>query len=354
MTSYNKAVSEGRKLFGKRSFGEALEYFDAAATKAETEDEHEKHLEALLLRAQTAQVMEMHDQAVAACDQAIMMADRYEDVPTPLVLGAYALQTRSYNEQNQPQSALKASETMLKLNPWAIEGYQAAGRAFIKLGYPAEGKRWYERAIQIDPYNPASITAVLECLVELKQYSVASDRATKAEECLDTSICRKYGVYYWKGVALAKMGSHAQAVEYFAKGFVRGFTKNAVADAESHLELGKLNKAFQKVEEALEQDHSNIEALYLKGRLLKESGDPSSAISLFDQVIRIDPYHAKAYVGRGSCMSALYNFDEAHATLEKAREVCSGEDEETQREISEQIRTALYGAGGGGHNVAGV
>jgi hypothetical protein len=45
-------------------------------------------------------------------------------------------------------------------------------------------------------------------------------------------------------------------------------------------------------------------------------------------------------------MSALRNFQEAHATLEKAREVASDKDEEVQSEISEQIQIALYGGGG--------
>ncbi len=54
------------------------------------------------------------------------------------------------------------------------------------------------------------------------------------------------------------------------------------------------------------------------GSVLCDQGDPLTAITFFDEALRLDPIHAKARYNRGNALHALSRFDEALADCEAA------------------------------------
>lgn len=88
--------------------------------------------------------------------------------------------------------------------------------------------------------------------------------------------------------------------------------------AEAYLERGKLNQAVQAAVEAVNAAGRDAPLVNALGRAFYEHGRYKTALPFYDRAILIDDGWAEAWFGRGACLWALKQGDEAVKALKKA------------------------------------
>jgi predicted TPR repeat methyltransferase len=89
----------------------------------------------------------------------------------------------------------------------------------------------------------------------------------------------------------------------------------------ARLKLGRANDALQVLDEALQQEPDNVEALGLRATALAELGLRREALAAFDRVLALDPKIAQAWSLRGSVLNELGRAEEAAHSYQQAIEL---------------------------------
>lgn len=96
---------------------------------------------------------------------------------------------------------------------------------------------------------------------------------------------------------------------------------SALAEAYECASKGEIDRAMQKVNEAIRVDPTRAEAYTLRGWLWVRKEDTEKALTDFSQAIRLDPKSSEAYGHRARVFISKSLFDEALPDLDKAIEL---------------------------------
>ncbi len=88
----------------------------------------------------------------------------------------------------------------------------------------------------------------------------------------------------------------------------------------AQLESGDYSTAIKTFEEILEKDASNLEALLGEAIIHTQRQEYTSALIAYDKIIKITPNNAFAWNGRGLAAYNLHNFDSALDSFKRATE----------------------------------
>jgi tetratricopeptide (TPR) repeat protein len=92
-------------------------------------------------------------------------------------------------------------------------------------------------------------------------------------------------------------------------------------EANSLIELGRLDLAAVVLRDVLANDPGHAEAWYKQGNVLKDLNRPSEALSSYQRAIELRPRYAAAHCNRGVVLLALGRTDEALSEFEEAIEI---------------------------------
>ena len=266
------------------------------------------------------------------------------------------------------ESAIDAFDRAVQIDPENYEAWVTKGRVLTYLGRYNESIQSCEKAIKIDSSRPEVQTPPLlvkaYTLMAMGRYEDAEetyDRVTKLEQNFSSAENAKFinaGFYLargWrgKGIALAKLGRHDEALQAFDKAIELSPEHVPYAwtsKGDSLRDLGRYEDAINAYDEALElypkpANAGIAQAWKGKGDVLSDLGEHdeaikaySAAVEAYDEEIKafekasaldkatsftINPYpvDAEFWYNRGVALRALDRASEADAAFAKAKEL---------------------------------
>lgn len=202
----------------------------------------------------------------------------------------WAAYARALRESGRLKDALKAAEKSVSLGAQFPETHMELGAALEEMGEAEPAEREYREAIKRDRwwmnarYRLALLLAVEkrgeDALIELEKAAKLAPREPR--------------VSIHKGLVLAEIGQHKQAVEAY-KAAVQLSPKDAfllVLLAESHAELEQWKDAATAIERALELEPKFAGAHAARGFVSFQQGDHKTARKAYREANKFDPSNA--------------------------------------------------------------
>jgi len=198
-------------------------------------------------------------------------------------VGSHLLQSRKY---------ISILIFFILITPSQVHGeeitsadWSEMGNAQVGRGEYEEAVKSYQRAIDLDTYNP--------------------------------------DLWYNRGLALSSLGRYEDALECYQRG-----TKLDPFDAEIWLErgaalsgLGRYEEALASYDRGIEFDAGDAGAWNKRGTVLAKLERYEEAIASYDRAIEIDPLNPNAWNHRGTVLTKLERYEEAIASYDRAIEI---------------------------------
>ncbi|ADG13331.1 TPR repeat-containing protein [Methanocaldococcus infernus ME] len=182
-----------------------------------------------------------------------------------------------------------------------VRKYYEKGLKYYNEGRYEKAIECFDKAIKLDPNNPAAWYYKADSLYKLERYE-------KAIECFDKAIKldpNNPAAWYYKADSLYKLERYEKAIECFDKA-IKLDPNNPAAwyyKADSLYKLERYEKAIECFDKAIKLDPNNPAAWYYKGIILAKLGKHEEeskkyekaldkykeAIECFKKVLEIDP-----------------------------------------------------------------
>jgi len=189
---------------------------------------------------------------------------------SPKAAAYYCNRAATYMMMNKWMDALQDARECVKIDSTYLKGHLREAKCHLFLGDPKNAIRSYQMCLQIDPSNT---TAQSEC----KQAQTVLQLELSAESDYAKKDFRR--VVYMMDRAL----DHTPKCP-----------KYLLLKAESLSMLGRFQEAQELANEILQTDSLNCDALFVRGLCLYYADNLDKAFQHFQQVLRLNPDHAKA------------------------------------------------------------
>ncbi len=196
-------------------------------------------------------------------------------------------------------------------NDWTEYGAKLAA-----LGRYEEALACYEKALDINPGNPAAWNNKGYSLTKLGRYN-------EAIKCYNQSIkSGNESVEPWMNLAacLNILGHDEEAVACCERGLqIEAFNPVLWLNKGNSLRnLGQLSEAIKCFDKAIEYNPRYANAWYNRGNTFFEAGDIQRALVSSEKAASLDPTLADAWLCMGNCHTRLGKFDLAMRHFDKA------------------------------------
>ena len=219
------------------------------------------------------------------------------------------------------------------------EGYWGLGNVYSRRKQYKEALEQYNHAIKLDGAKSILYALRSEVYQNLQQYNEQVDDIITALDIdanayayhlmitldyeqmsvMKTKLIiqsnknpNQYQWLYYLGSICEQQHNYKKAIEYYEKGNkieINATWYKRIADC--YIELGNYNKALQYIDEVIEADTSDMEAVMTKANILNEMGRTKEAIKELDKYITVYPEYYWGYYRRGWFKEEIKDFDGA-------------------------------------------
>jgi protein O-GlcNAc transferase len=216
------------------------------------------------------------------------------------------------------RNALKHLQAALARAPGDATLLNDTGNALRALGRRAEAAQAFRRAIAAHPAAPDALFNLADTLLELDRPAEALDvyRAIMARraEGIDADFHNNLGA------CLMALDRAEEALAAFRQALaLDGEHPGALAHLGAALQaLGRPRESVDHLREAAQRHGATLPLLLTLGQGLLDLRDLAPALEVFGEVLRRQPGHARALVGRALALSGLKRHDEALAEIDRA------------------------------------
>jgi len=244
----------------------------------------------------------------------IIVGLRERDPENPFVWSALGY---LYAELGNPELAVEALKTAIRLKPDYAVAYYNLGLAYGEMGRHAEEVEAYKMAIRMKPDDADAYNNLGGAYAKMGRYA-------EAVEAFKTAIRLKPDdakAYYNLGVIYGEMGRQAEAVEAF-KTAIRLKPDYALAYSSLGAAYAKIRRNAEAVEAfktAIRLKPDLAEAYSNLGAAYAEMGRYAESVEASKTAIRLKPDFAGAYLNLGAAYLSLGNRAEALRAYETLR-----------------------------------
>jgi len=199
----------------------------------------------------------------------------------------------------------------LSARDWSL-----AGNAQVERGEYEEAVESYDRAINLDLYNPDLWYNKGLALTRLGRYEEALECYQRA-----TNI-KPFDADLWlsRGATLSGLGKYEEALECYDRA-IEFDSENSDAWNNRGTVLAKLDRreeALESYDRAVEIEPEDADAWNNKGTILTQLGRHQEALNCYERVIEIEPEDADAWNNMGSAFHQLGRYQEALECYDRA------------------------------------
>ncbi len=259
-----------------------------------------------------------HDAALKILTRASIRAEASYEVFT--LLGFTQLQL---GHQSEALAAYRIALAKQTENPSAYAGFS---RLLVDQGQFDEASKTLTEGLTKVLKDPGLLVQFAETLQLLRTKAPAFVESTQDQlmDCLNRAAAldpQETNVLLRLAELNQTLGRPADAEKFFKAAKARA-PRNPFAAArlaEMYLRDGKLIEATEQLEALSRDEPTNPVPLYYLGVMAMERRDAQRAEELFGRAVALDPTHQAALLGFAEAQLSQRQFDDALATLEKAR-----------------------------------
>lgn len=337
---FKKAVT----LFYTQKYAEVLHYIDTAY------DLNDKRHEMLMLKGISLHQLSRTNESIEVYQKALAAYQADPDNPydqikkefAPYLLGVYeeALELDSSNALawagkgnalamlERDDDAIKALEEAVRLKPKDIHTWIQIGSTLKEQGSYAKAIDAFDEALKIEPSNYSTLVIKGGIHYQLGNYREVIIIAEKLRSLKPGDPI----VYMLKGSALLVIGRHDEAVIAVDEALKLDphnpeiwelkagvlFAAGRLQDASMVIEnANKLRNDASKTK-ASGKNHHLIEDLLSKANAKLSTGENDNAMSLFEEILSLNPDHAEAWYGKGAVLFELKRYEESLENILKS------------------------------------
>ncbi len=338
----NQARAEGIKLYNAGHYHEAILCFDEVLAR------HGRDLEILIKRGACYLVLDKPEKAIADFDRVnqhnawasrVFGAGSIYDInstwiPLPIPDVAFA---ENWGNRGIALLMLGRNEEALDNFATAIQlwnrpqdinvdggrgraaAYQGLGQSYHRLGQDETALKAYDEAIAINPADANGFAGRGDVLEGLRMPDRALQDFTEAIRLNGTHS----RAYCGRGIAYFALGRDELALADLDRAIVLDSSQVRAYRFRGavHARQGRNEQALADYDTLIRLDPKSAGALKDRGGLLVRMRQFDRAIDDLDQAIRLDPKRASAYQNRGAAYNGLGRYEQAVEDLSKAIEI---------------------------------
>ena len=195
----------------------------------------------------------------------------------------------AYTQALLDQPSLGAMQQALSLAPESARVHALAGLTWREIGRPAEARADLERALALDPSNPA-------LAVEIASTHRAERQLISAEAWMREAVKLSQGDLTFRRLLAEFYVDEGYRVGDQGLPLLMTLAEQAPGDAEiraalgwAHFLVGDVEAAFTHVDEALQLDENSVRANAHKAALLDSQGRLDEAAVYYRRALELDP-----------------------------------------------------------------
>lgn len=188
---------------------------------------------------------------------------------------------KTFIKRNDLNKALEYLETAEKNNPHYVHLYSIRGDIYALKQEYDEATKWYKKAIDLSPLNPARYASAAEILLKQEKYE-------NLIEILDIALKNK--------VSFNELYHYLSQAHYYQKDY---------------------QKSAKYIRKAVDKDPDNTTYLNQLALSLKESGDLEEARKYYNKVIKMDPDNKQALFNKAIMLAQSEKHEDAIKILER-------------------------------------
>ena len=209
-----------------------------------------------------------------------------------------ALRLRDNKKYDQALEKLLFCYEIDSLNP----GLNAdLGMMFTSLGFIPEAKRYFEKAVELEPSNWWYNIRLINMLSELKEHERAIELTTE----LQKKYPYKEDVYYMLATLYTDTRQYDKAIKVYDRlEKIVGINESLSFEKFRLYVLDKKGKkGIAEIDKLIEEYPAENRFRVLRGDIYMQQNMPEKALEIYQQVLKKDPQNAYAYIS----LSEYYN-----------------------------------------------
>jgi protein O-GlcNAc transferase len=274
----------------------------------------------------------------------IKKATEIDIIKTKEILGEYKRLTYSYLlfdlakehiDNEEYRIAIDKLQMALLINDNYVSSMNLMAYCYLKFKNEEKAKELFENAIEVEPDSISTYLFYADYYKEKKKLKEEEDILTKAKLIIESSdwyirlhLENVLEVYSCLGYNKLWQGKPAEAEIEFKKALVIDPKSKALNYdyALAMLELRKLNKAIEYLENSISGDSTDVDSYYYLGFAHLELKEFEEAILFYTKAIELDPECEKAYKGRATCYYYIGDKEKLERDLKYIKEDISGDE----------------------------
>jgi tetratricopeptide (TPR) repeat protein len=257
------------------------------------------------------QAMALHQQGRTAEAEPLY---RQALVTGPDAKAQYLLTVLLFQQQRMPEAAA-AADTLLSLDPGAVQSLMLKGVIALSLGRHGEALAALAAVTARQPGNAEAWYNQGVALAQLERHG-------EAVAAFDRALAGKPGAAAWtmRGTSLQAQGEHAAALASHEKalalepGFIPALYNSGVA----LLSLQQFDRAVPAFDKMLAVKPDAHDAWNNRGAALQQLSRFEDALASYDRALAIKPDYAAAWKNRGHALTLLKRYDDALGSYDRA------------------------------------
>jgi len=314
-SDYSKMLEKGERNLEKK------EYENAVTTYTKLLRDHPGVYEAYLGRAAARSELNDKEGALADYDQAIKTNPNAMEI----YLQRGALQARSGDQE----AAIRDYGEVLRLDPKDTRALLLRANALKENGDFAGAGRDYDTYLKFNSSEHSARRERADCKLQAGAYNEA---IADYEYILKKGGSKEFDVHYSWGEALKLKGDTISAADHFNKA-IAYYTKNLnraqkkglgldyMYRGMAYYQLSQTDKALSDLENAVSSLPGNATAQFKLGHLQLTKGETSSALSHFDDALKLNPRLQGALLDRASIKASQGRYEDSRADLDRALQI---------------------------------
>jgi predicted O-linked N-acetylglucosamine transferase (SPINDLY family)/glycosyltransferase involved in cell wall biosynthesis len=241
----------------------------------------------------------------------------------PRGLEALLALSQQATERGQPKKAMQYLREAVAQKPRDGRPYFFLGKLYRQAGQLPNALACYDKAMSIDPENPA---------VRLNRANVlqSMDRLDEARAAYEAVLAKWPGIavgHFNLGVVLSQQGNAGAAATAFrcAAELQPDLTKAWHHLAKTLVSSGQSKDAIEAYRHLLKRAPDHVEGHWELGQLLDQCGMPGGAEAALGDYLRLRPDDSDAHYLLGSVRQQLAKFDEAVDSYRRSAELEPGQ-----------------------------